>query len=144
MHIQAAYEAGQKIRRAILEKQGDINTTVYKLQEAKKNKHDFSYAYLKLCLDYNVSNNNDFMINMLTDEVTSEDVGISLCLGIMSEETKYIDLQKAALKWGLNDSTLRKAISTGKLKEGEDCYKENRIWKIKIDAMIREYGELHE
>ncbi len=43
--------------------------------------------------------------------------------------------------WGLNESTLRKAISYGKLIEGVDVCKYGKQWVISMDAMRREYGE---
>lgn len=43
--------------------------------------------------------------------------------------------------WGLNESTLRKAISYGKLKEGIDAQKFGKQWLITENAMLREYGE---
>lgn len=42
--------------------------------------------------------------------------------------------------WGLNESTLRKAISYGKLVNGVDVCKFGKQWVISIDAMNREYG----
>ena len=43
--------------------------------------------------------------------------------------------------WGLNESTLRKAISYGKLKVGIDVSKMGNQWIISVEAMVREYGE---
>jgi len=43
--------------------------------------------------------------------------------------------------WGLSESTLRKAISYGKLIDGEDVCKYGKQWVISIDSMKREYGE---
>lgn len=43
--------------------------------------------------------------------------------------------------WGLNESTLRKAISYGKLVNGVDACKFGRQWVISEKAMRREYGE---
>ena len=43
--------------------------------------------------------------------------------------------------WCLNESTLRKAISYGKLKNGIDVCKFGKQWVISMDAMLREYGE---
>ena len=43
--------------------------------------------------------------------------------------------------WGLNESTLRKAISYGKLVDGIDACKYGKQWVISAEAMIREYGE---
>lgn len=43
--------------------------------------------------------------------------------------------------WGLNESTLRKAISYGKLVDGIDAQKFGKQWVITEAAMRREYGE---
>lgn len=43
--------------------------------------------------------------------------------------------------WGLNESTLRKAIAYGKLITGRDVCKFGKQWIISSDAMRREYGE---
>ena len=42
--------------------------------------------------------------------------------------------------WGLNESTLRKAISYGKLVNGIDVCKFGKQWIVSIHAMNREYG----
>ena len=42
--------------------------------------------------------------------------------------------------WGLNESTLRKAISYGKLINGVDVCKSGKQWVVSADAMKREYG----
>lgn len=47
----------------------------------------------------------------------------------------------ATLLWGLNESTLRKAIKYGKLVEGVDVCKYGKQWVILIESMKREYGE---
>lgn len=46
----------------------------------------------------------------------------------------------ATLLWGLNESTLRKAISYGKLIEGIDVCKFGKQWVISSESMKREYG----
>ena len=43
--------------------------------------------------------------------------------------------------WGLNESTLRKAIFYGKLISGVDACKYGKQWVVSVDAMKREYGE---
>jgi len=43
--------------------------------------------------------------------------------------------------WGLNESTLRKAIAYGKLINGIDVCKYGKQWVISSEAMRREYGE---
>lgn len=42
--------------------------------------------------------------------------------------------------WGLNESTLRKAIAYGKLVNGVDVCKFGKQWVVSADAMKREYG----
>ena len=43
--------------------------------------------------------------------------------------------------WGLNESTLRKAIAYGKLINGVDACKYGKQWVISMEAMKREYGQ---
>lgn len=47
----------------------------------------------------------------------------------------------ATLLWNLHESTLRKAITYGKLVNGVDVCKFGKQWVVSIDAMKREYGE---
>lgn len=47
----------------------------------------------------------------------------------------------ATTLWNLNESTLRKAISYGKLVNGVDVCKFGKQWVVSMDAMKREYGE---
>lgn len=47
----------------------------------------------------------------------------------------------ATALWGLNESTLRKAIAYGKLVNGIDACKFGKQWVVSIDAMNREYGK---
>lgn len=42
--------------------------------------------------------------------------------------------------WHLNESTLRKAVSYGKLVEGVDVCKFGKQWVVSMEAMKREYG----
>ncbi len=51
-----------------------------------------------------------------------------------------IAFSDATQLWGLNESTLRKAISYGKLVNGVDVCKFGKQWVISVDAMNREYG----
>ncbi len=46
--------------------------------------------------------------------------------------------------WGLNESTLRKAITYGKLVNGVDVCKFGKQWVVSIEAMQREYGNAGE
>ena len=43
--------------------------------------------------------------------------------------------------WGLNESTLRKAVAYKKLVEGIDVRKYGKQWVVSKEAMLREYGE---
>jgi len=52
-----------------------------------------------------------------------------------------IAFSDATQLWGLNESTLRKAITYGKLINGIDVCKFGKQWVISSDAMKREYGE---
>ncbi len=52
-----------------------------------------------------------------------------------------ISFGDAAEMWGLNESTLRKAVKYGKLVNGRDVCKYGKQWVITIDAMNREYGK---
>lgn len=47
----------------------------------------------------------------------------------------------ATALWSLNESTLRKAITYGKLVEGVDVCKFGKQWVVSMKAMRREYGE---
>ena len=51
-----------------------------------------------------------------------------------------LSFKEATDRWGLNESTLRKAVAYGKLVEGVDCKKFGKQWIVTEQAMIREYG----
>ncbi len=46
----------------------------------------------------------------------------------------------ATTLWGLNESTLRKAVAYGKLVNGVDVCKYGKQWIVSVEAMQREYG----
>lgn len=50
-------------------------------------------------------------------------------------------LSDATTIWGLNESTLRKAITYGKLVNGVDVCKYGKQWVISTASMVREYGD---
>ncbi len=52
-----------------------------------------------------------------------------------------LSFKEATDRWGLNESTLRKAVAYGKLVEGVDCKKFGKQWIVTEQAMIREYGK---
>ncbi len=51
-----------------------------------------------------------------------------------------ISFSDATELWGLNESTLRKAITYGKLVNGVDVCKFGKQWVVSAEAMKREYG----
>lgn len=53
-----------------------------------------------------------------------------------------ISFADASELWGLSESTLRKAISYGKIVPGIDARKYGKQWIVTRQAMEREYGEL--
>lgn len=52
-----------------------------------------------------------------------------------------LSFKEATDLWGLNESTLRKAVSYGKLKENIDVKKFGKQWIVTQQAMEREYGQ---
>ena len=52
-----------------------------------------------------------------------------------------LSFKEATDLWGLNESTLRKAVSYGKLKENIDVKKFGKQWIVTHQAMEREYGQ---
>ncbi|MGN0072765.1 MAG: DUF2442 domain-containing protein [Coriobacteriales bacterium] len=62
----------------------------------------------------------------------------------VTEKTPFdslISFADASELWGLSESTLRKAISYGKLVSGVDARKYGKQWIVTKDAMLREYGD---
>ncbi len=55
--------------------------------------------------------------------------------------TGLISASDATKYWGLNESTLRKAISYGKLRDGTDVQKFGKQWVVSFAAMKRVYGD---
>lgn len=53
-----------------------------------------------------------------------------------------LSFNDASTIWELNESTLRKAVSYGKLIEGIDVQKFGKQWIITRSAMEREYGKI--
>lgn len=51
-----------------------------------------------------------------------------------------LSFKEATDMWNLNESTLRKAVTYGKFKEGVDVKKFGKQWIVTIEAMEREYG----
>lgn len=77
---------------------------------------------------------NDF-IDLSCDELYANGVQV---------DTPFDDLMSfgdATQLWGLNESTLRKAVEYGRLINGVDVCKFGKQWVITMSAMRREYGE---
>ena len=53
---------------------------------------------------------------------------------------RLLSFSDATALWGLNESTLRKAVSYRKLIDGIDVKKFGKQWVVTADAMEREYG----
>ncbi|MCD8201815.1 MAG: DUF2442 domain-containing protein [Clostridia bacterium] len=53
-----------------------------------------------------------------------------------------IAFSDATKLWGLNESTLRKAVSYGKLENCVDVCKFGSQWVVTMEAMKREYGDI--
>lgn len=51
-----------------------------------------------------------------------------------------LSFREATDRWGLNESTLRKAVSYGKFIEETDVKKFGKQWVVTLAAMEREYG----
>lgn len=82
---------------------------------------------------YGISWNDD--IDLCCDELWENGV---------VESTPFDDLMSfadASELWGLSESTLRKAISYGKLIPGVDARKYGKQWIVTRSAMEREYGK---
>lgn len=52
---------------------------------------------------------------------------------------EWITTAEAAQRWGLNDSTIRRAILDGRIRPDE-CKKPGRDWFVKVSAIERLYG----
>lgn len=60
---------------------------------------------------------------------------------VKTEFDGLMSFADASELWGLNESTLRKAVSYGKIVAGVDARKFGKQWVVTYDAMLREYGE---
>ena len=116
-------------------KQYDLNTLIEK-QPAFSSLKKHLELYQSATVDkggYGVVWNND--IDISCDELyfNGKDVDTPF--------DGLIALSDATTLWGLNESTLRKAITYGKLINGQDVCKFGKQWVVTTKAMQREYGE---
>lgn len=61
-------------------------------------------------------------------------------LGALVDADEWISASEAAQKWGLDDSTIRRAIRRGQFEKGE-YRKSGSVWLVRESAMKRLYGE---
>ena len=62
-------------------------------------------------------------------------------IGVYTPFDSLIAFSDATDIWGLNESTLRKAVAYKKLVEGIDVKKFGKQWVVTKEAMKREYGD---
>lgn len=82
---------------------------------------------------YGISWNDD--IDLSCDELWEHGEAVQ------TEFDGLMSFADASELWGLSESTLRKAVSYGKLVAGVDARKFGKQWIVTYDAMVREYGE---
>lgn len=96
--------------------------------------------------------NNELLFNSVTVEqggygiIWNDNIDIS-CDELWTNGEKIttpfddlIALSDATVLWNLSESTLRKAISYGKLINGIDVCKFGKQWVVSMSSMKREYG----
>ena len=98
-----------------------------------KNNHLFEEASVDQG-GYGVSWNDD--IDLSCDELFYEGKEIK------TPFDGLIAFTEACQLWNLNEATLRKAVSYGKLIDGIDVSKYGKQWVVTMKAMEREYGPL--
>lgn len=133
--IEGAFKAGLKLRQST-----EDSTILIERLRAVKDKYSLCDTYLTLCLELNVANDNNFMIDLLANKVDYRDIKNSLLLGITSfEEEEKISFVDAAKEWGVNRTTIQHAKQSGRLHEDE-WEKIGRNLYVKVSAMNRLYG----
>ena len=74
-------------------------------------------------------------------DLDGEEIWVNGC-PIRTPFDRLLSFGDATALWGLNESTLRKAVSYHKLVDGVDVKKFGKQWVVTADAMEREYGPL--
>ena len=88
-----------------------------------------------LCIfDLTFDSNSDDDVGLSCDEVWEKGMEVA------NPFDGLILFSDASELWGLNESTLRKAVAYGKIVPGVDARKYGKQWIVDRDAMIREYG----
>ena len=84
---------------------------------------------------------------MVTESIWNDEIDLScdeLWENGVEVQTPFDGLMSfsdASELWGLSESTLRKAVSYGKIVPGVDARKYGKQWVVTREAMSREYGE---
>ena len=114
--------------------------------------YDVSELFEKWTMFSELKNNPELFYDVKTDVggygiIWNDDLDIS-CDELWENGTVVrtpfdglMAMSDATALWGLNESTLRKAISYGKLVNGVDVCKYGKQWIVSVNAMRREYGE---
>jgi len=118
-------------------------TKLYDIKPLFDKLHVFEYfkdnmdEFYQVCVDvggYGIVWNDD--LDLSCDELWDNGIRVETVFdGLMS----FADATEI---WGLSESTLRKAITYGKLVNGVDVCKFGKQWVVSIEAMKREYGEV--
>ena len=100
-------------------------------EDLKENEAEFSCVTVDVG-GYGIVWNDD--LDLSCDELWKNGIRVDTPFdGLMA-------LSDATEIWGLNESTLRKAITYGKFVNGVDVCKFGKQWVVSVDAMKREYG----
>ncbi len=99
--------------------------------KALENSTDFESVYVDVG-GYGIVWNDE--VDLSCDELWENGVQVK------TPFDNLIAFSDATVLWELNESTLRKAISYGKLVNGVDACKFGKQWVVSVDAMKREYG----
>ena len=119
---------------------GDIKTydvsPLFEKWPSFKSLKDISGLFNQVRVDpggYGISWNDD--IDLSCDELWAYGIPLE------SPFANILSFRDATDIWGMNESTLRKAVTYKKLIEGIDVRKYGKQWVVSREAMLREYGE---
>lgn len=115
-------------------KQYDLNVLIekYPMFSPLREHPELYYSVMVDIGGYGVVWNDD--IDIACDELYNNGVQVK------TPFDGLIAFSDATQLWGLNESTLRKAIAYGKLVNGRDVCKFGKQWIVSSEAMKREYG----
>lgn len=114
--------------------------------------YDVALLFEKYSFFLPLKNNLELFGSVMVDQggygiIWNDDIDIScdeLYTNGVEIDTPFDGLMSfsdATFLWNLNESTLRKAITYGKLVNGVDVCKFGKQWVVSMAAMKREYGE---